>query len=149
MEWVAYHRRIRFDQIMIRTMNGSGLPEDDPDRRKFRATNPQSRKIAQSNHHVIRNAASLVLKSDTGSAHQAHRGIVKSEWKRRNFNGEADTGLAQRSDAIAAAMAELDAQTGDRLSELRERSIALHRERFEKLLKQPDYCALYDFCGSS
>ena len=133
----------------IRTVNGSGLQEDEFERKKFRATDPECRKLAQINHYITRDAASFVLKSYRGSAHQADRGIDETYWKRRNFNDEADTGLAHRSDAIAAAMADLDAQSGGRLSDLRERSIALHRERFQQLLKQPDYSALYEFCVSS
>ena len=134
------------DEATIRTVNGSGLPEGEFERFRFRAKDPQCRSLAQINHYITRDAASFVLKSNKGSAHQANRGIDESYWKRRNFNDERDNRLARRADDIQAAMEGLDAQSGGRLSALRTEALALHRERFETLMGDPAYRALYDFC---
>jgi glycosyl transferase family 2 len=131
----------------IRTCNGSGLMEDKFARLRFRAKDPARRRLAQINHYITRDAASFVLKSYRGSAHQADRGIDKSYWRRRNFNDQQDEGLARRSDEIIAAMAKLDALSGGRLEEMRLASLKLHLERFQTLLKEPVYRDLYEFCA--
>ena len=133
----------------IRTCNGSGLMVEEFERLKFRATDPAGRKLAQINHYIVRDAASFVLKSYRGSAHQADRGIDKRYWKRRNFNDQVDDGLALRSSEIVAAMAELNAQSAGQLNHLRDKALAKHLDRFERLLDEPAYRDLYKFCAAS
>lgn len=139
----------RLPEAEIRTCNGSGLTEPEFIRQRFRATDPARRRLAQINHYIVRDAASFVLKSDRGSAHQANRSIDRSYWKRRNFNDEEDSGLAQRTDATMAAMEKLDALSGGRLEALRQQALERHRQRFETLLKQQDYRELYEFCTAA
>lgn len=135
------------DEIV--TVNGSGLTEDRFRQLRFRATDPDCRALAQVNHYITRDAASFVLKSDKGSAHQANRSVDKGYWTRRNFNQDVDDGLAARAAEIRAAMAVLDAISGGRLSELRTRSLERHRERFEKLLDKPAFRDLYAHCAAA
>ncbi|MCG6904550.1 MAG: glycosyltransferase family 2 protein [Rhodobacter sp.] len=141
-----YGPRIAEDRLRI--CNGSGLIEPEFTRQRFRAMDPAQRRLAQINHYITRDAASFVLKSHRGSAHQADRGIDKSYWEKRNFNDQQDDGLARRSDEIVTAMAELDAASGGQLEVLRLASLRLHLDRFEKLLKQPVYRDLYEFCAA-
>lgn len=138
----------RVGEDTIRTCNGSGLTEDEFPRLNFRAIDPERRKLAQINHYITRDAASFVLKSHRGSAHQADRGIDKLYWKKRNFNEGQDDALAQRAPAIAAEMARLDELSQGQLGRLRLQSLDLHRTRFENLVKQPVYRDLYEYCAS-
>ncbi len=133
----------------IVTVNGSGLPRQAFQKKRFRIKDPKRRALAQVNHYITLDAASFVLKSDKGSAHQAGRDIGRTYWNRRNFNHEPDRGLARRAPEIRAAMAELDAQSGGRLSDLRARSTALHQQRFEALLGHSAYRALYEHCAAA
>ena len=131
----------------IRTCNGSGLMLDEFERLRFRATDPAGRRLAQINHYIVRDAASFVLKSDRGSAHQADRGIDKMYWKRRNFNDERDDSLAKRSDEIIAAMADLNQLSAGRLNHLRDKALSRHLDRFSELLDVPVYKELFEFCA--
>lgn len=126
--------------------NGSGLTGDAFERLRFRSKDPWRRRLAQVNHYITRDAASFVLKSDRGSAHQAHREIDRRYWRRRNFNVHEDRRLAERSDEIVAAMAELDLASGGKLRALREAALAAHRQRFEQLLGQSAFRDLFAFC---
>jgi len=130
----------------IRTCNGSGLMLPEFERHGFRCKDPGCRRLAQVNHYMVRDAASFVLKSYRGSAHQADRGIDRRYWKKRNFNDARDDGLAARGAEIVAVMAELDRQSGGRLEEMRRQSLALHRDRFQALLQDRVYRNLYNFC---
>ena len=130
----------------IITSNGSGLLEGEFERLRFRAKDPKRRALAQVNHYIVRDAASFVLKSHRGSAHQSNREINKSYWEKRNFNDEKDSGLSRQSPAIMAAMVELDAMSGGALGDLRFKALRLHRQRFLDLIEEPDYKELYEFC---
>jgi len=136
------------DAAAIAWVNGSGLRPEAFRWHEFRATDPGRWGLAQINHYITRDAASFVLKSDKGSAHQAHRGIDESYWTRRNFNDETDRGLADLGPETRAAMERLDAESGGRLSRQRQRALAWHRERFATLLEDPRYRALFDFCAA-
>jgi hypothetical protein len=130
----------------IRRCNGSGLGDGAFDWVKFRSTDPGRRKLAQINHYIVRDAASFVLKSSRGSAHQSDRRVEREYWHRRNFNDTRDEGLCQRAGATRQAMADLDAASGGRLGVLRARAVQLHRDRLTELVKQPFYRDLYAFC---
>ncbi|MFV1442618.1 MULTISPECIES: glycosyltransferase family 2 protein [unclassified Phaeobacter] len=130
----------------IRICNGSGLPSSAYEHRNFRAKDPSLRALAQINHYITKDAASFVLKSHRGSAHQANRLIDRKYWLRRNHNVQADTRLAAKADRIRAGMAALDVASGGRLFDLRSKAIALHRARFEALMKEAAYRELYEFC---
>lgn len=137
---------LRGEEAQVRVCNGSGLMLGDFERRGFRCLDPERSRLAQVNHYIVRDAASFVLKSHRGSAHQSDRGIDKSYWRRRNFNDERDDRLAQRSAALTEYMAEMDARSDGRLARLRHDAIVLHQERFQALLQQDVYRDLYAFC---
>lgn len=133
----------------LRVCNGSGLLQDAFRRRNYRSTDPGGRGLAQINHYMIRDAASFVLKSARGSAHQAARDIDRRYWRNRNFNAVQERSLASRADEIAAVMAELDARSSGRLQRLRRHAIQAHQSRFEELMGDAQYRALYDHCLGS
>ncbi|MFS4579922.1 glycosyltransferase family 2 protein [Phaeobacter sp. C3_T13_0] len=130
----------------IRLSNGSGMPGSSYDHHNFRAKDPGRRALAQINHYLTKDAASFVLKSHRGSAHQANRAIDRKYWQRRNYNDQKDTLLAEKSDALRERMSALDAASGGRLQALRAQSIELRRYRFNTLLDEDAYKELYDFC---
>ncbi|AUQ70058.1 glycosyltransferase family 2 protein [Phaeobacter inhibens] len=132
----------------IRICNGSGLPLNAYEHRNFRAKDPGQRALAQINHYITKDAASFVLKSYRGSAHQANRAIDRKYWTRRNYNSQEDLLLAARADAIRDRMQELDAASGGRLLDLRDQAIELHRSRFDALMEDSAtvYRDLYTYC---
>ncbi len=134
------------DEDSIRVCNGSGLVQGAFDQHRFRAKDPEMRRLAQINHYITRDAASFVLKSARGSAHQADRGVNQTYWQRRNFNDEEDARLADRAPALRAAMDALDEKSGGRLGRLRRKALERHRERFRAVLEQPEGQELYAFC---
>jgi hypothetical protein len=129
-----------------RIINGSGVRDTIFETRNFQCSDPECLRYAQVNHYIVRDAASFVLKSYKGSAHQANRPIDRKYWFKRNKNHEEDTTLANRTTQLRAKMNELDKISGGRLSELRERAIAQHKSKLDGLLKDPEMRALYDFC---
>ncbi len=131
----------------VRTCNGSGLTQEQFERFRFRSKDPKARSLAQVNHYIVRDAASFVLKSTRGSAHQDYREIGNRYWRKRNFNDEEDRGLAGRAPALFAAVAEMDAMSNGRLGEMRAEALARHRHRFRELLTRDGSRALYEFCG--
>lgn len=136
MEEAAQHRII----------NGSGVSDTIFDTRNFQCSDPECLRYAQVNHYIVRDAASFVLKSYKGSAHQANRPIDRRYWMKRNKNAEEERTLANRTPKLQAKMNELDKMSGGRLYELRERAIAQHKSKLDEILKDPEVRALYDFC---
>lgn len=133
-------------QNVVRSINGSGVTEDAFLRLNFRCTDPKNAALAQVNHYMVRDAASFVVKSWKGSAHQAHRDIGKKYWIRGNRNQAVDTSLVVWSDRIKEEMARLDAQSGGVLMKLRAESIAWHRRQFHEIIKDEQYRELYSYC---
>lgn len=133
----------------IKTCNGSGLVGPEFDRFKFRSRDPMKRNLAQINHYIIRDAASFVLKSAKGSAHQDFREIGERYFNRLNFNDETDHGLANRSVKLLSAMADIDRMSGGRLGEMQAEALEIHRKKFNALMAEDHYRNLYAFCGGT
>ncbi len=133
----------------IKTCNGSGLTGDAFELRGFRCTDPEKRKLAQINHYVVKDAASFVLKSYRGAAHQSDRNMGKHYWNKHNFNDQRDDSLIRLAPAIEAEMSALNEASDGRLMRLRWKAIELHQSRFETLMDQPGFSELYDYCASN
>ena len=127
-------------------INGSGLGTDAFDLRNFQSKDPLQMRHAQVNHYMVRDAASFVLKSARGSAHQADRLIRERYWLMRNINQQQDSSLAARAGDIRQAMQQMDDLTGGEISRLTDASRRLHRKAFRKLIQDEGYKQLYDFC---
>lgn len=127
-------------------INGSGLGVDAFDLRNFQSKDPLQMRHAQVNHYMVRDAASFVLKSARGSAHQTERQIREKYWLMRNINQQLDTRLAQRGDETRRVMHQLDDLTEGQLSQLTGASHRFHRKAFRKLIQSEHYKQLYDFC---
>lgn len=125
-------------------VNGSGLVEFPM--RKWRSLDPGRRAYAQVNHYVLRDAASFVLKTQRGSAHQADRTVGRHYWRKHNQHRFVDDTLVPMAGAIRQEMARMDAQSGGVLLRLRQAAIDHHRYLFETLQQDPEAAALYAFC---
>lgn len=134
------------DADEIRTFNGSGMSFNDVEHLRFRSVDPKVRAFAQINHYMTKDAASFVLKSYKGSAHQSNRPIGQRYWRKWNFNDEEDHRLAQKSPELRARMAELDRASGGVLGALRKDAIALHQQRFKTLMDEEGFRELFEFC---
>ena len=132
----------------IRLCNGSGLTEGAFELRGFRCTDPQKRRLAQINHYVVKDAASFVLKSYRGAAHQSDRNMGKHYWNKHNFNDQRDESLTRMAPAIEAEMAALNEASDGRLMRLRAKAIMLHQSRFEQLMTEKGFAELYDYCAT-
>jgi len=135
----------------LRTVNGSGLPEDAFERKNFRSTDPECLKLAQVNHYVLRDASSYLIKATRGSAHQPDRDLRESFWNRRQrrSNLMVDKELHNRAPAIATEMQALDALSDGKLGKLRRRAVKHYQKRLETLLEDEDNRALFLHCAFS
>lgn len=134
------------DAAPHRIINGSGISNTVFNTKNFRCSDPECLRYAQVNHYIVRDAASFVLKSHKGSAHQANRPIDRKYWIKRNKSDEEELTLANRTPQLQAKMNELDKMSNGRLSELREQAIGQHKSKLDEILKDPEARALYDFC---
>lgn len=134
------------EKARLRNYNGSGLLEGAYERKRFRVKDPNNRALAQINHYITRDAASFVLKSAKGSAHQANRDIGRKYWSRRNLNTSPNGEIFRYAAQLRAKMIEIDAATQGQLLALTREAMEQHRKRFAQLMEEPDYAALYEFC---
>lgn len=114
--------------------------------RNWRCSDPLNRKLAQINHHIVRDAQSFVLKSARGRAHQIENEVHFSYWNKFNINDDADTTLFYRENKLRKAMREIDAMTNGKLSVMTKASGDKHLEMFEDLMQVPEYADLYYQC---
>ncbi|WP_282603942.1 glycosyltransferase family 2 protein [Paracoccus sp. PARArs4] len=130
----------------VRTINASGLTEQQFEQRNFQSTDPGQLAFAQVNHYVVRDAASFVIKSWKGSAHQANRSVDQTFWQKRNRNQSRDETLSRWSSRVKDEMQVLDDLSDGRLMQLRKASIDWHRRKFHEIIKDDYYRDLFSFC---
>lgn len=135
-------KRPLIDQPRLRT--GSGIALDDVEIRGFQNTDPGAYKFAQVNHYMIRDAESFLIKSVRGSSSHPERAIREAYWKKRNYRQTVDRRLADQSDQIRAAMAEVDNLCRGRLLPLRNRSLRKWQTRLSHLKTLPEFLELYE-----
>lgn len=133
----------------IRFVNGSGLNADEFKLKNFRCSDPAILRYAQVNHYIVRDAASFVLKSAKGSAHQADRIIGQHYWKKRNMNSSENFDLANKVARIKVAMQEIDEVTGGQLSKLTLLARERHQKAFKDTLEETWAQALYQYCSKN
>ncbi|TNF62985.1 MAG: glycosyltransferase family 2 protein [Rhodobacteraceae bacterium] len=126
-----------------RWFDGEGRALDDQfkTRRIFSSYGRSNVRLVQLNHYALGAMESYVLKADRGRAVHSDHLLGLDYWVERNFNTEADTSIglmAPRRDAI------LDALRGDAvLGPLHEAAVAWRRARFDALMLQEPYRALF------
>lgn len=97
-------------------------------------------RLAQLNHYVLGSIESFLLKSDRGRVN--HNDQMQADyWVERNFSSNQDVSI-QRMAALSAPF--LDALKADAiLASLHDRAVAWRHQRFEALMQQDEYRALY------
>lgn len=139
---------LKIPESEICTVNGSGLPEDQFEKRNWRSKDRGQRSLAQINHYMVKDAASFVLKTMRGSAHQAGRDIGRKYWEKRNFNGALDGLLGLKSDIIWSEIARMDAASGGKLVQLHDQAVRIHQKKFQASQEIDELRDLYEFCKS-
>lgn len=110
-------------------------------RRIFSNFGQSNHKLVQLNHYPLGAMESFVLKADRGRAvHSDHR-LGLDYWVERNFNTEPDHSAAALWPRAAPLRAELTADP--EIAALHDSAVAWRKERFEALMKQEPFRALF------
>jgi len=126
-----------------RFVNGSGLAEGAFKQTNYRTNDPDQQRLAQINHYAVRDAASFLLKTFRGSAHQDHRSIGTRYWNTRDRNESEDRSAHQHLEATRAEMAALNAQTEGVLGDLTAMALERRLRKIETLLEDGEARARY------
>ena len=97
--------------------------------------------LAQLNHYPLGSLESYVLKADRGRAVHADQMLGLDYFVERNFNTDTDTSIQALAAPRAAELAALMADPV--LAGLHQRAVAWRKERFETLLLEEPYRALF------
>ncbi|MEW9920656.1 glycosyltransferase family 2 protein [Marimonas sp. MJW-29] len=126
-----------------RWFDGAGRPLPDlfKTTRLFSDYGQDNYALAQLNHYPIGALESFVLKADRGRAVHSDHILGLDYVVERNFNTETDTSIQSLSGPRNAEHARLMADAT--LAALHEKAAAWRRARFEELLQQDDYRALF------
>jgi len=97
-------------------------------------------RLAQLNHYVLGSLESFLLKSDRGRVNHSDQ-MRADYWVERNFSSARDVSIRKM---IPQSAPLLDALKADAtLADLHDRAVSWRRERFETLMRQDDFRALY------
>ncbi len=123
--------------------NGSGMKQGTYAWRGWRSMDPGMRKLAQVNHYVIRDARRFVIKSVRGRTSNTDRAVSSEYWRGFNFLDEIDTSLALKANETRARMKAMDVVCEGRLRFLTEHACRIQKERFDELMAEEQYRALF------
>jgi hypothetical protein len=126
-----------------RFVNGSGLVPGAFRQTNYRTNDPEKQRLAQINHYAVRDAASFLLKTFRGSAHQDHRSVGTRYWNTRDRNEGEDHSIHRHLEATRAEMAALDAQTDGLLGNLTAMALERRLRKIETLLEDAEARARY------
>ncbi|NNE52382.1 MAG: glycosyltransferase family 2 protein [Sulfitobacter sp.] len=97
--------------------------------------------LAQINHYPLGAMESFLLKSARGRAVHADQPLGMDYWVERNFNSDIDTSIAALAPARRAELLALSSDAT--LARLHARAVAWRKARFEALMLQDPYRALF------
>ncbi|NRB05188.1 MAG: glycosyltransferase family 2 protein [Rhodobacteraceae bacterium] len=120
---------------------GRALDDQFKTRRIFSQYGRSNHALVQLNHYPLGAMESYVLKADRGRAVHSDDLLGLDYWTERNFCGHEDLSIRRYSEARDAALADLKAD--DRLAELHETAVAWRKERFDALMLQEPFRALF------
>ena len=126
-----------------RWFDGEGRELDDQfkTRRIFSNFGRSNHALVQLNHYAVGSMESYVLKADRGRAVHSDHMLDVDYWVDRNFNTETDTSIqrmAARSDPVLEQL-----KADPTLSRLHTKAVNWRRNRFEKLMLNEPYRALF------
>ncbi|WP_227270267.1 glycosyltransferase family 2 protein [Roseobacter weihaiensis] len=120
---------------------GRALHETFKTRRIFSDYGQPNHGLVQLNHYPLGAMESFVLKADRGRAVHAQDRLGLDYWVERNFNMETDTSIHALSSEMQATRTAL---LSDRvLNDLHQSAVAWRRSRFNQLMRQDLFRALY------
>lgn len=126
-----------------RWFDGEGRKLDDQfrTRRLFSNYGRSNYGLVQLNHYPLGAMQSYVLKADRGRAVHGDQTLGMDYWTDRNFNTDTDLSIARMHPLRAPILAELHADPD--LSALHRAATDWRKSRFDKLMEQEPYRALY------
>ncbi|MWD28842.1 glycosyltransferase family 2 protein [Aquicoccus sp. SCR17] len=121
--------------------HGRELPAHFRRRRIFSDYGQPNYGLAQLNHYPLGWMESYVLKADRGRAVHADQALGLDYWVERNFNQEEDTSITALDAPMQAELARL--RRDPELARLHDAAVLWRKARFESLLGQDSYRALF------
>ncbi|MEP2530294.1 glycosyltransferase family 2 protein [Shimia sp.] len=98
------------------------------------------RDLVELNHYAVRSAAAFLNKCDRGLPNRAHKPVDLAYWAERNFNSVQDMTIARMRPATETVLHDVFAIPG--LANLHKQAVVWHRNRFNALVKNPEYQTL-------
>ncbi|MEP3675753.1 glycosyltransferase family 2 protein [Sulfitobacter sp.] len=121
--------------------NGAPLPEQFVKNRIFSNFGKDNYGLVQLNHYPLGAMESFVLKADRGRAVHSDDMLGLDYWVERNFNTDEDISVQSLATPRAAHHAELMAD--ETLATLHARAVAWRKSRFDTLMQQEPFRALF------
>lgn len=121
--------------------HGRDLPDQFRRRRIFLNYGQPLHGLAQLNHYPLGCMESYVLKADRGRAVHADHMLGLDYWVERNLNQEEDTTITALDAPMRAELAALHADP--ELARLHAAAVAWRKARFEALMREEPYRALF------
>ncbi len=121
--------------------NGHALPEQFTTKRIFSNFGQDNYGLAQLNHYPLGAMESYVLKADRGRAVHSDDLLGLDYWVERNFNTDTDTSIQSLGQPRADAFADL--MQDPTLARLHGDAVQWRKARFEALLEQEPFRALF------
>lgn len=121
--------------------HGRELPEMFRTRRIFSNYGRDNYGLVQLNHYPLGAMESYVMKADRGRAVHSEDLLGLDYWVERNFNTASDTSISSLATPRAALLDQMKADAT--LGALHEAAVTWRKARFEKLLQQEPFRALF------
>ena len=121
--------------------HGRPLGDQFKTRRIFSDFGRENHGLAQINHYPLGAMETYVLKADRGRAVHSDHMLGLDYWVERNFNTESDTTISATAEARARELAALMADS--QLAELHAQAVTWRRARFDALMQQEPFRALF------
>ncbi|MGI3168122.1 glycosyltransferase family 2 protein [Pseudooceanicola sp. C21-150M6] len=121
--------------------HGRELDEQFKRTRIFNTYGRPNYRLAQLNHYPLGSMENYVVKADRGRAVHSDHMLGVDYWVERNFSATEDTSILNMSDPMLSELKRLKADP--QLGPLHQAAVAWRKERFEYLMKQEPYRALF------
>jgi hypothetical protein len=120
---------------------GRALPDQFKTRRIFSNYGRSNYALVQLNHYPLLSAEDYVLKADRGRAVHSDQLLGLDYWTERNWNTDEDLSIARYTEARQKIQADL--MQDSTLKSLHEAAATWRTQRFESLLEQEPFRALF------
>jgi len=131
----------KIDQARWFDSHGRALPDLFKTKRIFSNYGRQNHGLAQINHYPLGAMETYILKADRGRAVHSDHLLGLDYWVERNFNTDTDTSIRATAPARNRVLTGLKADP--ELVTLHESAVAWRRARFDTLMEQEPFRALF------